>query len=762
MSVANTLIKGVPTAPSITSQYAGGGSGGAGVSSLNGLTGGLNIAGAGGISVAAAGSTITITGGGGPPGLYLPLAGGNMDASPAGVIGAHTITGLTTLEGDAAGNDLSILTQAGGADIAIDATASGGSLFVDAYSTQITTGTGAGAKVEINGKVVVQPPAGYTYPDNPEYAVDIKNWTNPTANLQAAIGISTISSTADANGVFGGSITSTGGSAVGVNFSSLQGQSSATGILLNTMSSPTHSLGIDIQNVVSDNQVDGISATNMTSGNICAGMRLTNMVGPGGSYGAVINGVDAASNPGSGANAKGMEVAGVNADGETSGIDVFKIIGNNTAPVYGIRVSDIRGDDSVGAVGGNDVYGMQIIDVRDNVGSGNSTGLFIGKIYNNTNTSISYGLRVSDINNDDAEGVAIQSINGGNIGRGVNMNSITAKAEAVAYFVDTTFANTDNACAFRAVNTTCSDSVAFGLDLQKVSAPNSEAYGIRVSDVIGNQKTFGTYLTNITSQNATAYGNIIGGVNAPTGEAYGYYITSVNGDAKTFGSYVASVNSTSADAFGHLITGIVANNAASHGIYLTSVVSDNNDAEGILISGISAATNAYGINIDNLKSTTSAFGVRIGPGFSSPDNNGFVQEGTIGLKVRNKLDNELQVGIYEDATTGLSLKVNGNAFYSAQLINNPGAQIIPNKGNLIVVQNIGAPYSVVLPSGLAQEGHQFTICMRSTTAVSFNAGGGILVNGGTSWTCPGIVNPNYRMLQAFYTSVAGVGEWLIG
>jgi len=824
MSVANTLKTPI-VAPGIDIQYAGAGGPGSGVSSLNALTGALNIAGAGGISVAAAGSTITITGGGGPPGLYLPLAGGTMDASPAGVINAHTITGLTTLEGDSAGNDLSILTQAGGGDIAIDATASGGSLFVDAFSTSITTGTTAGAKVDINGKLVVVPPGGYAYATNPEVAIKVQNWNNPTGNNQfgivsdlivatgagSATGI-TASTTAangtgnavgirssgvnadtgnatgididsvfanagqafgetitniiavgDVNAIGGGNYTSTGASATGINMSSISGATNADGIKLNTITGSLLANGIDIQNVLSDNQVVGISANTMTSGAGNAyGMILNTMVGPAGCKGAVINGVDAASNPGSGATAIGIESAGIFADGEVVGIDTFKIAGNNTAPVWGIRVRDVRGADNVTGIGGNDVVGMEIIDIRDEVGAGPSTGIRVGKIYNNNNNGTSLGMRINDVNNDTAAGIYMQSILAQTNGKGVSVNEITAKGEAVGYYANNINGDNDNACGIRVISPYSANNTAFGADLQKIQAPAGEAYGVRTIDVLGSAKTFGLYAANVSSANATAYGNILTSVSAPAGEAYGHYMSSVNGDAKTFGSYINGISSANSDAFGQLLSGISSAGDA-HGQIITSVASTTLGAEGLNINSVSGVNTSYGINIDNLISSAgSVYGVRIGPGLNSSDNNGFVQEGTPGNKVYNKLDNELRVGIYEDTSTGVSLKVYGNVFYSGQLINNPGQQIIENKGNLVVVQNIGGPYSVVLPAGTAQEGHQFTICMRSLTSVSFTAGGGILVNGATSWACPGIISNNYRMLQAFYTSAAGVGEWLIG
>lgn len=708
MSVANTLINGAPTAPSITSQYAGGGSG-AGVSSLQSLTGAINIVGAGGISVSTtAPSTITLTGGG-APGLYLPLAGGNMDASPAGVIGAHTITGLTTLEGDAVGNDLSILTQAGGADIAIDATASGGSLFVDAYSTAITTGTGAGAKVDVNGRLVVVPPGGYTYADNPQVAVKVQNWTNPTGNNQfgivadtitangsgnvAGITASTIAATGsgdatgirsfgvnasgpgnaqgiivdniaatngltngvsitningvgDANAIAGGSITSGTSSANGINLASIQGASTANGILLNTIIGTGQASGIDIQNVSSDSQVVGIQANALisTTGNTY-GMLLNNMVGPNACIGATINGIDAAIIANSGAVGKGIEVSGVNADGETIGIDVFKVLGNNVSPVVGIKVNDVRGIDSVGAVGGNDVRGVFIANVRDDVGNGPSTGIQIEKITNPINTSQSKGIFMSDIVNNDAQGVGIQNVIGAINSDGVNIFNIQAKDFAYGEKINLVFADVQEARGIEIVDVQTNGLDSLGIDIRKIITP-ATAYGIKVDEVSGVARTYGVYI---------------------------------------------------------------------------------------------------GPNLSSTGGTTL----------------GFYQEGNPTQKVINVLNNELKVGNVENANTGLSLSIIGNAFYTAQFINGAGT-IVENKGNLVILNDTGVAYSVALPSTNVQEGHQYTICMKNTGNVIVNAGGGISVNGGISYTLGGITAPDYKMYQAFYTSASGVGEWYIG
>ena len=743
------------------------GSGSGGVTSLNGETGAITIIGTGDTTVTNVGPVFTINSTGGSGGLFLPLAGGNMDASPAGVIGAHTISGLTTLESDNAGNDLSILTQAGGSDINIDATASSGFVNVDAYATTITTGTGAGAEVDIRGKVVIQPPAGYSYPDVPQLGgLCIKNWNNTNAapgNSMFACEIDTIDSIGNAVAIGGGIITSSTASAAGINFSnisapngdtigveistmtsgivgtgfkvsnvnaelqaegfncknivsdtgdavglatrdiistaaggyaincinitgavsgvgasfnsisgpaatgvivssvnsssttamgvsinSVDGPMDAYGVSLNNINSTGASFGIDIQNITGDGQVIGIQTQNVTttSGN-AFGMIVGNTVGPAGAVGIQMNGVDAAQIPGSGANATGIESAGVYGDGETVGIDTFKVIGNNTSGVWGIRVRDIKGEDIVGAVGGNDVVGMEINTVRDEVGNGPSTGIRIGKIYNNNANSQSYGISMSDVINGDARGMFIQNVAGGDIGRGVDVDNVTAKQEAIGYKIENITSDFQDCHGFKAFRMISDAGNCYGAKIDRVVANTEVAYGINVNDVNGTARTYGIYL----------------------------------GPNMTVGS------------------------------------------GGTIL--------------------------------------GFFQEGSAGNKVRNNFDNEISCGSQEDPNTGLSLTIKGNAFYSAQFLNGPGA-IVENGGNLIILNNVSSSYAVSLPSSYVREGHQYTICMKNTGSVTLNAGGGILVNGGVSYTINGITLPDYKMYQAFYTIASGVGEWYIG
>jgi hypothetical protein len=556
------------------------GSGGGGVTSLNGETGAITIIGTGDTTVTNVGPVFTINSSGGSGGLFLPLAGGNMDASPAGVIGAHTISGLTTLESDNAGNDLSILTQPGGSDINIDATASSGFVNVDAYSTTITTGTGAGAEVDIRGKVVIQPPAGYSYPDVPQLGgLCIKNWNNTNAalgNTMNACEIDTIGSIGNTNGLNIENIlaNNTSGFANGININAVDG-SFATGVNVHNINARGQAEGFRCSNIVSDTQ-DSIGLVTRDIISTAAG---------------------------------GYAISCINITGAVSGVGA-NFISINGPEAIGVIVSSVTSSSTTAT-------GVNIGDVD---GPGNATGIIIGNVA------------------------------GGDIGCGVDVDNVTAKQEAIGY----------NA---RSISTDLGD--CHGFKALSMSSDAGNCYGAKIDRVVANTKV-----------------------------AYGISVNDVNGTARTYGIYLGP-NMT----------------VGSGGTIL-----------------------------------------------------GFFQEGSAGNKVRNNFDNEISCGSQEDPNTGLSLTIKGNAFYSAQFLNGPGA-IVENGGNLIVLKNVGSSYDVALPFDNVQEGHQYTICMTNTGSVTLSCINGLViipVNGGAFYTINGITPPDYKMYQAFYTSVSGSGEWYIG
>jgi hypothetical protein len=621
--------------------------------------------------------------GGGPPpvGLYLPLAGGTMDAFPAGQINAHTLNEVVNITGASAGP---------GNDTVIQ-TINGNDLSLQTQPTEsITANTGqfeidAQIRTEINSVVVVQPVGGYTYPNNPERGLEITDWNNPVVgNTMTALEISKTKSGGEANGIFvvdvkndngadsygvrvedvglvplgtssafglsvsningngvaqGGvfsgmtadslakgvavdSITANVGDALGVDVVGITGNTTATGVnIVSTTATTASAFGINIDNVSANNaDATGVSIQNVSALNsTTTGINVNNVAGlVGGAYGAILQGVNATDGAGGGSEAIGCRIAGINGDGDTIGADIFKILSADTAAAIGVRISDCRG---IGPVGGGDAVGVSIDNVRDENGVGNSWGVRVNKISNPSAGSQSFGVDVSQL-------------------------------------------------------------------------ANKETFGVRVNDVNGKQ--------------------------------------------------------------------------IGHGVSITDTKGDLTESVGVsVINTTSVASEAYGVKVDKVDGFSRTYGVYIGSNLSSSGGGaviGFRQEGAAGQKVINGFDGETRAGAAEDANTGISLQVQGNMFGTAQLINNPGQQIIENGGNFVVVQDIGGSYNVGLPSANVKEGHWFVISNRSAAGnITFDAGGGILVNGGINWSCPAIPSANdYRLLNAFYTSVAGVGEWNIG
>jgi len=206
MSVAN-ILKTPPTAPSISSAYAGGGG----------------------------------------TGLFLELAGGTMDAFPNGVIKSHTITDILRLEGAANQGELLIITKLDGDDISIDATPSSGLIYMDAVDVSITTQN----KVEIEGRVVVQPPVAFSYPAYTS-ALDIKNWTIPSFGMAGS----------SLYGINVNNLTGLGNSAVyGMYINDLKNVDGTTilwGIKILKLESLSDTNGIDIEEVKGRNSASGV------------------------------------------------------------------------------------------------------------------------------------------------------------------------------------------------------------------------------------------------------------------------------------------------------------------------------------------------------------------------------------------------------------------------------------------------------------------------------------------------------------------------
>ncbi len=480
------------------------GSGGGGVTSLNGETGAITIIGTGDTTVTNVGTVFTINSAGGSGGPFLPLAGGVMDALPAGTITAHTIDGIASLTGigaSAPGNTFVIQTDPVGDNILIDATPSGGTVDINAFSTTIESSINALTGLDVQGAVVIQPIPAYTYPDNDgvvgtdnNIALHVKNWTNP--NVAPTTAVNEIGIRVD-------NITSTNDNAIGMDILNIDGPAQAYGLQMNTVNSTGASFGVDMTNITGDGQVTGFQANTITTtAGQAFGMILNGMAGPNGAVGITLGGIDAQSNPGSFAQATGIQCSGVNGDGsafgmlmsgvdatinpgngavatgialggvtgdgQTSGMVIQKILGKNANPVRGIEMFDIRGDDA-NLVGGNDVVGIEIREVEDSVGNGNSTGITVSKITNPLNSSQSKGISIDNIFN--------------NVAKGLEIGSVTGQ-----------------------VNVPVGPDGARGVDITSITTPQGECYGLKIDNVaagdgvtpLGSGRAFGINVDNVT------------------------------------------------------------------------------------------------------------------------------------------------------------------------------------------------------------------------------------------------------------------------
>jgi hypothetical protein len=393
-----------------------------------------------------------------------------------------------------------------------------------------------------------------------------------------------------------------------------------------------------------------------------------------------------------------------------------------------------------------------------------------GALYSNiTSLGNSTGLEISSVTGDSgaAGGIYsnITSVSGG--ANGININSVTGYD---AYGIQSGNVSGGNA--------------ATGLNVYSVQSGSADSIGVNIGTITtnGSASVYGLYMTNMNAlgggtANALFIENVSGGavigerisiVTASTTTAIGVEISDITGITHTAGIKLNNVTSSTAIADGLVVDNI---NGASDATGFRGSNVSGATAYGININNINSTTSgAYGAYINNINSTTSgAYGVYIGPNLAGPvgSNFGFYQEGILtGTKIVNNMMNELRCGTAEDPVTGTSFKINGNAFYSAQYPQ-PDEAIVENGGNLVLLKDAGVNYKIFLPSNSVQEGHQYTICMRNTADVQFtNGGSDILVNGDVDWICPAIpAGPpyNYRMLQAFYTSIDNLsGEWYIG
>jgi hypothetical protein len=494
--------------------------------------------------------------GGGPPpvGLYLPLAGGTMDASPAGIINAHTINELTNITGSSIGpgND-TVIQTINGNDLALQTDP----------NESITANTGqfeidASIRCEINATTVIQPIGGYTYPNNPEIGLTIQNWNNPIPSVPMT-GCLITNTTADFN--------ATG---LEVNATTTINNSDATGIkavATGDISITNQSEGIHIEKVnavntaiganiidVNANDVVGASVSGINGVNTSVGVFIGSPTSSTGNTDAIIIKAPAAA----------QDCRGINA-GNLQGTNVWGAEFNNLiasgGDARGVVVSGADGSSSTG-VG---------VDINSTTGGPNGA---YGIIINGT-TSVASGI---------ATGVEIGNTNGDATATGVNasaINSTNGRAEGIITTSINASAAGADANGFRVDSVNSAGGFARGMSITNIDATTNRCFGVDINALTGGGATIGVNANNIITTTAnTAAGMNINNVAASTGTGIGVSLNTISGTR----------------ANGIDLANVIATNATAHGIRVQSVRTTNVPASaaygGFFSRGAKLAANA--------------------------------------------------------------------------------------------------------------------------------------------------------------------------
>jgi hypothetical protein len=677
-----------------------------------------------------------------PPGLYLPLAGGTMDAAPAGVISAHTITDIITLEGTPAGSGFDTTIQVNtGNDLLIQTDPADGVL--------MTTGAfivDASIQTQINSITTIQPAPGYTYPNNPEIGLKIINWNNPTGFQQVGCEIfNTSSLTGEAEGLIITNVKSGGGSdAIGIRVDDVGlvplGTSQAKGIEVRTINANGIAHGVDIQGVNGPTRVYAVQAQNLTAstGN-ATGYEMTNLTGNQDSRGILIDQINA------GTNAFGAELNNIVAGfGNSYGILSAGITAGASA--YGVAVNSITanggtatGIEAVGMISpAGDCFGM---NASNNLAG---TGRMIGVELNGNSSQAGTAIGVDVVLND------CQDVVGGQSSIGYNAEKITAQAggsgnEAMAYRCQDVLAD-GTAYAANLINVVSNNGNANGVSLDSVSAPNGEARGVRLANVSGDGRAYGVSVDNIQANTSFAAGVFVGNVASATTASYGERITNIgnaaignaaigievnsvqqditNPASQTFGVDCGSI--ISANSTGSRVRDVIAENRAkgfsavnidnngagggfSIGYEATQIVSTAGNATGVRVVSVNGAGQSVGVLVNNAASTNPAVG----------SYGGLFQRG----------------GKAVGAAGQLLRLFDGNLGLAVQQVADPAGpnNVFGDAGNFVLVDAVvgaGVPITLNLPAGGAWEvGQWFLFCKQGLAGPNIVDGGANNFNG---------------------------------
>jgi len=458
--------------------------------------------------------------GGGPPGgPFLPLAGGTMNASPAGIINAHTINELTNITGSSVGpgND-TVIQTINGNDLAL----------ITDPNESITMTTGqfeidAQIRCEINATTVIQPVGGYTYPNAPEVGLTIQNWLNPTANPQFGCQITNIdSANSDAEGLRIQSITATTGTATGETIRGITGDRSVGMNIAIITAATFDTIGVNLTSVDATlGNATGYEMTTLNAGQDARGININAITAGTNAYGAELNNIVATTG-----SSYGVVASGIQGDADGFGVSINSLTANN-----GVATGvDVLGSTSVlgNSIGvnvdgvnapsvGTEARGAKIANVNadgraygvsvDNIQANNSFAVGVSATGVESATAASFGARF----------IGIGNVAGGNSAVGVDINGVNQDPANPA-------------------------SQAFGVNVGNVAGAN--AFGVSVANTQGNQRTRGLFIQNTNS--TLGFANAIDVVQTTSAgaDANGMRIVDVAGTTASYGVQVNNVNNT--------------------------------------------------------------------------------------------------------------------------------------------------------------------------------------------------------------------------
>jgi hypothetical protein len=459
---------------------------------------------------------------GGGGGLFLPLAGGTMDALPAGVISAHTIEDIITLEGTPAGSglDTTIITNTGN-DLNLQ-TGNTDGLNVDTGQMTIN----ADIRCEINATTIIQPIGGYTYPNAPEVGLTIQNWNNPTANPQFGCEITNIdSANSDAEGLRIQSITATTGTATGETIRGITGDRCAGMNIAIINAATADAIGVNLTSVDATlGNATGYEMTSLNAGQDARAININAITAGANAFGAELNNIVATTG-----SSYGVVASGVQGDADGFGVSINSITANNGVAT-GVDVLGITANS--GSAFGMNVDGLNAPSVGTeargaNIRNVNADGRAYGFSADNIQANNSFAVGVSATGVESATSTSFG-------GRFIGIGNVAGNNSAVG--VDINGVNQDPANPL---------TQAFGVECGNIISANS--IGSRVRDVIAENRAKGFSAVNIDN-NGAGGGFSIGyeatQIVSTAGNATGVRVVGVNGAGQSIGVLVNNAAST--------------------------------------------------------------------------------------------------------------------------------------------------------------------------------------------------------------------------